>query len=176
VDGDGIPYRTAPGNKHPASAWLARGTGHDESARYTEDSGSWERNMDRLKQKYETARTLVPAPVVEKTRGATIGIIAYGSTEAAVKEARVLLKQDSRLATDFMRLRALPCTKEAVDFIKKHERVYVVEANRDGQMRQILSTVVPAEQTAKLRSACHSDGLALTARWVKDAILDQEKK
>jgi 2-oxoglutarate ferredoxin oxidoreductase subunit alpha len=176
VDGDAIAYRTVPGNKHPASAWFARGTGHDESARYTEDSGSWEHNMARLKQKYETARTLVPGPVIQKTRGATVGIIAFGSTEAAVQETRSLLKQEKGLATDFMRLRALPCSKEAFDFIKKHERVYVVEANRDGQMRQILTMVVPPEQTAKLRSVCHSDGLPLTAGWVKDAILAQEEK
>jgi len=176
VDGDGIPYRTVPGNRHPASSYFARGTGHDEFTRYSEDAATWEHNMDRIKQKYETARTLVPSAVIEKSRGATIGIIAFGSTEAAVHEARALLKKEHGLAIDFMRLRALPCTQEAFDFVKKHERLYVVEANRDGQLRQILSMVVPPDQTPKLRSVCHSDGLPLTARWVMKTLLEQEKK
>jgi 2-oxoglutarate ferredoxin oxidoreductase subunit alpha len=175
VDGDGIPWRTVPGNMHPASAWFGRGTGHDENARYTEDNQTWERNMARLKKKYDTARTLVPAPVIKEEDGAGVGIIAYGSTEPAVEEARVLLQQDAGLKTSFLRLRALPCTQAVVDFIQKYDRIYVVEANRDGQLRQILSAALP-EQAPKLRSACHSDGLPLTARWIKEAILAQEVK
>jgi len=175
VDGDGIPWRTVPGNRHPASAWFGRGTGHDENARYTEDNETWERNMARLKKKYDTARTLVPAPVIKEEDGAGVGIIAYGSTEPAVEEARVLLQQDAGLKTSFLRLRALPCTQAVVDFIQKYDRIYVVEANRDGQLRQILSAALP-EQAPKLRSACHSDGLPLTARWIKEAILAQEVK
>jgi len=175
VDGDGIPWRTVPGNMHPASAWFGRGTGHDENARYTEDNETWERNMARLKKKYDTARTLVPAPVIKEEDGAGVGIIAYGSTEPAVEEARVLLQQDAGLKTSFLRLRALPCTQAVVDFIQKYDRIYVVEANRDGQLRQILSAALP-EQAPKLRSACHSDGLPLTARWIKEAILAQEVK
>jgi 2-oxoglutarate ferredoxin oxidoreductase subunit alpha len=175
VDGDGIPWRTVPGNMHPASAWFGRGTGHDENARYTEDNETWERNMARLKKKYDTARTLVPAPVIEEAADAEAGIIAYGSTEAAVEEARVLLEQAGGPKTSFLRLRALPCTPEVPAFIQKYDRVYVVEANRDGQLRQILSAAMP-EQAPKLRSVCHSDGLPLTARWIKDAILAQEVK
>ncbi len=175
VDGDGIPYRTIPGNQHPASAWFGRGTGHDENARYTEDSQTWEANMARLKKKYETARTLVPEPVIEAVSGAKIGIIAYGSSEAAVEEARVLLEQDKGPKTAFMRMRALPCTKDVYNFVKKYERIYFVEANRDGQMKQILSMAMP-DQALKFRSAAHSDGLPLTAKWVKDAILAQEVK
>ena len=173
-DGDGIPFRTVPGNKHPASAWFARGTGHDENARYSEDATTWERNMARLKKKYDTARTLVPEPIIEVEEGATIGIIAYGSTEPAVEEARALLKQAGNLKTAFLRLRAFPCTNEVQDFIKKYNPIYIVEANRDGQMRQILSAVMP-ELASKFRSACHSDGLPLTANWVKESILEQEK-
>jgi 2-oxoglutarate ferredoxin oxidoreductase subunit alpha len=176
VDGDGIPYRTVPGNRNPAAAWFARGTGHDEYTRYSEDAETWESNMLRIKEKYETARRLVPKPIIRNTKGATIGILAFGSTEPAVEEARELLKQDGGPKADFLRLRALPCTSEVFAFIKKHERVYIVEANRDGQLRQILTSVVPPEQTGKLRSVCHSDGLPLTAGWVKDAILAQEKK
>lgn len=175
VDGDGITYRTVPGNRHHSASWFARGTGHDEYTRYSEDAGTWESNMMRIKKKYETARTLVPKPVIQTTKGATIGIIAFGSTEAAVEEAREILKQDKNLKTDFLRLRALPCTQEVFAFIEEHEHVYIVEANRDGQLRQILSTVVPPEQVSKFRSACHSDGLPLTAGWVEGAILAQEK-
>jgi 2-oxoglutarate ferredoxin oxidoreductase subunit alpha len=176
VDGDGIPYRTVPGNRHHAASWFARGTGHDELTRYSEDAGTWESNMLRIKKKYDTARGLVPLPIVRSTPGAKIGIIAFGSTEAAVQEAQELLKQGLDLKTDFLRLRALPCTQEVFTFIQKHERVYVVEANRDGQLRQILTMVVPPDQAGKFRSACHSDGLPLTAGWVKDAILAQEKE
>lgn len=175
VDGDGIPYRTVPGNRHPASAWFARGTGHDENARYSEDAQTWEANLLRLKKKYETARTLVPAPVIEEVEGAEVGIIAYGSTQPAVEEARFLLNRDHGLKTSFLRLRALPCTPEVEQFLQKYARIYIVEANRDGQLRQILSAALPA-YAPKLRSACHTDGLPLTARWVKEAILAQEVK
>jgi len=164
-----------PGNKHPSAAWFGRGTGHDENARYTEDADTWESNMARLKKKYDTARTLVPKPVIEADKGATIGIIAYGSTEPAVAEARALLKQDKGPASAFLRLRALPCTAEVEKFIKKYDHIYIIEANRDGQLRQILSAVLPG-QAPKFRSACHSDGLPLTAKWVKETILAQEEK
>ncbi len=174
-DGDGIPFRTVPGNKHPSAAWFGRGAGHDENARYTEDANTWENNMARLKKKYDTARTLVPKPIIEAAKGATIGIIAYGSTEPAVKEARALLKEAGGPKTAFLRLRALPCTVEVQNFIKKYERIYIVEANRDGQLRQILSAVLP-DQAPRFRPVCHSDGLPLTAKWVKETILVQEEK
>jgi 2-oxoglutarate ferredoxin oxidoreductase subunit alpha len=183
IDGDAIPYRTLPGNRHPSSAWFGRGTGHDENARYTEDAQTWEANMARLARKFDTARTFVPKPVFETVEGAEVGIIAYGSTVQAVEETRHLLEQDkgaavslpNGLKSDFLRLRALPCTDEVNEFVKSHQRVYVVEANRDGQLRQILSMTMP-EQGHKLISACHSDGLPLTARWVKETILAQEVK
>ena len=175
VDGDGIPYRTIPGNQHPASAWFGRGTGHDENARYTEDSQTWEANMARLKKKYDTARTLVPAPIIEDMDGATIGIIAFGSTEAAVEEARVHLAHGNGIKTAFLRMRALPCTQEVYGFVNKYDRIYIVEANRDGQMKQILSASIP-DRASKFRSAAHSDGMPLTAKWVKQIILSQEEK
>jgi 2-oxoglutarate ferredoxin oxidoreductase subunit alpha len=175
VDGDGIPYRTIVGNRYPTAAYFTRGTGHDENARYTEDPKPWEDNMNRLKKKYDTARSLVPEPIIEKTTDATIGMIAFGSTVAAVNEARVFLAREKGLKSDFMRLRALPCTQRAQDFIKDHERIYVVEANRDGQLVQILSAVMPTQAT-KFRSAAHSDGMPLTAKWVEESILAQEEK
>jgi 2-oxoglutarate/2-oxoacid ferredoxin oxidoreductase subunit alpha len=174
-DGDGIPFRTVPGNKHPSAAWFGRGTGHDENARYTEDADTWESNMARLKRKYDTARTHVPKPVIETNKDATVGIIAYGSTEPAVAEARVLLKETGGPETAFLRLRALPCSTEVLDFIQSYKNIYIVEANRDGQLRQILSAILP-DQAWKFRSVCHSDGLPLTAKWVQETILAQEEK
>jgi 2-oxoglutarate/2-oxoacid ferredoxin oxidoreductase subunit alpha len=175
VDGDGIPYRTVAGNRHHMAAYFTRGTGHDENAKYSEEAGNWEANMLRLTRKYDTARSLVPEPVIEKTPSAKVGLLTYGSSEAAVREARDMLKKTGSLKTDFLRMRALPATKKVVEFIKKHERVYVVEANRDGQMRQILSATMP-DQAPKIRLAAHSDGLPLTARWIKETILAQEEK
>ncbi len=174
VDGDGIPYRTVPGNLHPASAWFGRGTGHDENARYTEDHATWEAMMARLVKKYETARHLVPAPILDEPAGAEVGIISYGSSAPAVEEARVLLEQAGGPKTASMRLRALPCTDQAREFIRKYSRLYIVEANRDGQLKQILAAAMPAE-APRFRSAAHSDGLPLTARWIMDAISSMEK-
>lgn len=174
-DGDGIPFRTVPGNKHPSAAWFGRGTGHDENARYTEDADTWENNMARLKKKYNTARTIVPKPVIKTTKGATVGIIAYGSTEPAVEEARALLQQAGGPKTAFLRLRALPCTAEVQNFIKKYDRIYIVEANRDGQLRQVLSAALPI-MAPRFHSICHSDGLPLTAKWVFETIKSQEEK
>jgi 2-oxoglutarate ferredoxin oxidoreductase subunit alpha len=175
VDGDGIPFRTVPGNKHPSSAWFGRGTGHDEYAHYSEDPEIWERNINRLKKKYETARNLVPKPSIHAQQDAHIGIISYGSSLPAVEEASVMLSQSNGLGVSFLGLRALPCTAEVLDFIDHYERIYIVEANRDGQLRQILSASLP-NQAGKFISACHNDGLPLTAKWIKEAILAQEEK
>jgi 2-oxoglutarate ferredoxin oxidoreductase subunit alpha len=175
VDGDGIPYRTVAGNRHHAAAYFTRGTGHDENAKYNEEAGNWEANMQRLKRKYDTARTMVPKPEFETMNGAKVGLLTYGSSEGAVREARAMLNQAGGPITAFMRLRALPFTQEVADFIDKYERVYIIEANRDGQLRQILSASMP-DEAPKLRSAAHGDGLPLTARWVKETILAQEEK
>lgn len=172
VDGDGITYRTVPGNEHPASAWFARGTGHDENAVYTEDGGAYERNMARLKKKYDTAKTLVPKPVVDTMQDADIGIIAYGSTLPAVQEARHYLAQNG-LKTDLLQLRAVPFSEEVTEFIYDHERSYVVEMNRDGQLHQLLSLEY-APVCAKLTSVAHLDGLSMTARFVEDRINQEE--
>ncbi len=174
VDGDGIPYRTVPGNRHPLAAYFARGTGHDEYARYSEDAQVWDRNMQRLVRKYETAKQYVPAPVVETMDNAKIGILAFGSTDPAIQEARVGLARDG-IWTDYMRLRALPFTDNVEEFLRSHERVYVVELNRDGQLAQLLMLNYPT-LAGKLVKAAHLDGLPLTARWVQDAITAQEEK
>ncbi|MGD2158856.1 MAG: 2-oxoacid:acceptor oxidoreductase subunit alpha, partial [Anaerolineales bacterium] len=175
LDEDGIPYRTVPGNRHKRSAYFARGTGHDEYARYTEDPEVWKRNMERLNRKFETARTLVPKPVIDsKGSESDIGIIAFGSTDPAIQEARDHLL-DAGLKTDYLRLRALPIGKEVVDFIRDHKRIYVVEMNRDGQLHQLLSLEVP-DKALSIISLTHNDGLPLTAKWIERAVLTEEKR
>ncbi|UCD41095.1 MAG: 2-oxoacid:acceptor oxidoreductase subunit alpha [Chloroflexota bacterium] len=174
VDGDGIPYRTVPGNQHPASAWFGRGTGHDENAVYTEDAGEYERNMARLSRKFDTARNLVPKPVIDNMEDADVGIIAFGSTEPAVQEARHHLAK-AGLKTDFLRLRAIPFTDEVTEFIYAHEKSYVVEMNRNGQLHQLLSLEY-ASVCAKLTSIAHLDGLPMTASWIENRIMQEEDK
>ena len=172
VDGDGIPYRTLIGNRHPNAAYFARGTGRDEFARYSEDAATYERNMLRLRKKYQTARQYVPRPVTDEMDGATVGIIGFGSTEPAIQEARKYLAE-AGLRTDFLLLRAIPFTQEVDDFVRDHERVYVVELNRDGQLHQLLSLEY-ASICAKLIAIAHLDGLPITARWVESAIQGKE--
>ena len=172
VDGDGIPYRTLAGNRHPNAAYFARGTGHDENARYTEDAQTWHTVLDRLKKKYETARSWVPGPVIESIPGAQIGVIAFGSTEPAIQEARHELVEKG-ISTDFLRVRAVPFSGQVGEFLHQHTRNYVVEMNRDGQLHQIISLDYP-DQATKLVSLAYTDGLPLTAHWVSQAILAKE--
>jgi 2-oxoglutarate ferredoxin oxidoreductase subunit alpha len=172
VDGEGIPFRTVPGNRHPDSAYFARGTGHNEFAIYSEGAEDYERNMLRLKKKQQTARGLVPKPVLEGNGQEEIGIIGFGSTETAIQEARYHLSQ-SAIKTDFLRLRAIPFTTEVNDFIHEHDRVYVIEMNRDGQLHQLLSLEY-SRDCVKLISLAHLDGLPMTARWVEEAITAKE--
>ena len=174
VDGDGIPYRTIPGNRHPRAAYFTRGTGHTEDARYSEDNQVWHDMLERLKKKYNTARQYVPGPVFDAMEGAQIGIIGFGSTEPGISEARHQLAQLG-LITDFMRIRAVPFTAEVGDFIRQHQRCYVVEMNRDGQIHQLLTLEYP-DLATKLISLAYTDGLPLTARHVRRAILAKEDK
>jgi 2-oxoglutarate ferredoxin oxidoreductase subunit alpha len=173
VDGDGITYRTAPGNRHPQSAWFARGTGHNDDAKYSERADDWERNMLRLKKKYETAKQYVPKPEITTMAGAEIGIIAYGSSDAAVLEARDYLAEEG-IKTDYLRLKAVPFTDEVKEFVTKHKQVYVVDMNRDGQMHMLLRLEYP-EMTIKLHSLTKFDGMPLNARWVKEALQAKEQ-
>jgi 2-oxoglutarate ferredoxin oxidoreductase subunit alpha len=173
VDGDGIPYRTLPGNKSEKAPWFARGTGHDEYARYSEDPETWEQNMERLKEKLVTAKQYLPKPELVGKGDAKIGIIAYGSTEPAILEAQDLLA-DEGVKTDFLRVKSLPLGDEVQDFIERHERVYVVELNRDGQLHEILLVDFP-NLCGKLISLTKHDGMPLTAGWVTQAILVEEK-
>jgi 2-oxoglutarate ferredoxin oxidoreductase subunit alpha len=172
VDGDGVPYRTVPGNRHPRSAWFARGTGHDEHARYSESAVDYYQNMERLRRKYETAREFVPTPTLDSMPGAEVGIIAFGSTEPAIQEARHNLVK-SGLKTDFLRVKAIPFSKEVEEFIDSHDRIYVIEMNRDGQLHQLLRLDY-WDKCVKMISLAYLDGLPMTARWIEEAIMAKE--
>ena len=174
VDGDGIPYRTLPGNVHPLASYFARGSGHNELAQYSEKPGDYKQNMDRLARKYETARKRVPAPVSENNPKAEIGLIAFGSSHWAVVEARDRLGSEHLLETSYLRLRAVPFSRDIDDFIKNHQRVYVIEQNRDGQMHDLIRLHIDAVEVTKLRSVRLYDGLPITADAVLKRVLAQE--
>jgi 2-oxoglutarate/2-oxoacid ferredoxin oxidoreductase subunit alpha len=174
VDGDGIPYRTLPGTEHPAAAYFTRGSGHNEQAQYSERPQDYESNMARLKRKFEHARSLVPQPVVETMAGAKIGIIALGSSHWALTESRDQLRDEYQLASDYLRIRAFPFAQEIGDFVRAHERVYVVEQNRDAQLYSLLKLDLDAELLPRLRSVARLDGLPRDARSVTEEIAAME--
>jgi 2-oxoglutarate/2-oxoacid ferredoxin oxidoreductase subunit alpha len=175
VDGDGIPYRTLPGTNHPKAAYFTRGSGHNEKALYTERPDDYQNLMERLGRKFETARTLVPAPEVVQSGKSNIGLIAFGSSDFAVRESRDQIKKEYGLETDYLRLRAFPFSSEVHAFVASHTRVYVIEQNRDGQMLSLLKLDLPAGDITKLRSIRHFDGLPLDARTVTDKLVLQEE-
>lgn len=168
VDGDGIGYRTLPGTPNPNAAYFTRGTGHNEYAIYSERSEDWEANLQRLRRKFDTARVLVPSPVVDTNDDAEIGIISLGSNDGAVQEARSRLAAQG-IATSYLRLRALPIGESVRDFIHAYDKVFVVEANFDGQLRNILTSEEPAQAT-KLVSLAKCDGLSLSARFIAEGV------
>jgi 2-oxoglutarate ferredoxin oxidoreductase subunit alpha len=173
VDGDGIPYRSLPGTSAPG--FFTRGSGHNEMAQYSERPDDYVKNMERLVRKFDTAKTLVPGPVLEAESGATVGIIAYGSSHWAVQESRDQLREETGLKTSYLRLRAYPFSPDVEEFIRRHDRVYVVEQNRDGQMMSLLRMDMdPALQT-RLRSALHYNGLPIDARSITDVIRTLEQ-
>jgi 2-oxoglutarate/2-oxoacid ferredoxin oxidoreductase subunit alpha len=165
VDGDGIPYRTLPGTHPTRGAYFTRGTSRDRFARYTEESGPYVDNMERLLRKFETARHLLPRPVLKPApEPARVGVIHYGSTAPAMDEAQALLADDG-LHVDTLRIRAFPLALEVVEFVREHEHVFVVEQNRDAQMRTLMSAdleLAPAELTSIL----HFGGMPITARFI----------
>jgi 2-oxoglutarate ferredoxin oxidoreductase subunit alpha len=168
VDGDGIPFRTLPGTPTPQAAYFTRGTGHNEYAVYSERSDVWERNLQRLAVKWDTARKLVPAPIIDEVPGAEIGIISLGSNDAAVAEARARLAK-AGVQTSYLRLRALPIDDEVGEFVSKYARVHVIENNFDGQLHTILSSELP-EYATRLVKTAKCDGLSLSARWITEQI------
>jgi 2-oxoglutarate ferredoxin oxidoreductase subunit alpha len=176
VDGDGIPYRTLPGTEHPAAAYFTRGSGHNAAANYSERPEDYEKNMERLRKKFDHARSFVPAPVVETMPNAEIGIIAFGSSHWALIESRDQLRDESKLATDYLRVRAYPFAHEIADFVRAHKRVYVVEQNRDAQLFSLLKLDLDGDLVPKLRSVARLDGLPMDARSVTDEIVSMEGK
>jgi 2-oxoglutarate ferredoxin oxidoreductase subunit alpha len=172
VDGDGIPYRTVPGDGMPA--YFTRGSGHNDKAQYSERADDYSNNLDRLARKFETARTLVPKPEVEVVGKGGIGLIAYGTTHWAIIESRDQLRNEAKLDTSYLRLRAFPFTTEVAEFIDRCDRVYLVEQNRDAQMMSLLKMECTPAQFGKLRSVLHYAGLPLDGRSVTTEILKQE--
>jgi len=174
LDGDGIGYRTLPGTDHPAAAYFARGSGHNESSQYSERPDDFEKNMERINRKFETARSFVPRPEITSNGKSNVGIIAYGTSHWAILESRDQLWQEFNVNADYLRLRAYPFTREVHDFVEQHDRVYLVEQNRDAQMLSLLKLDVRPELVMHLRSIAHIHGLPLDARSVTDEILMME--
>jgi 2-oxoglutarate ferredoxin oxidoreductase subunit alpha len=173
VDGDGIGYRTLPGTDHPAAAYFARGSGHNEHAQYSERADDYEHNMERLNRKFETARAFVPRPEVS-TGASKVGIIAYGTSHWAIVESRDQLRKEYSIETDYLRLKAYPFTREVHDFVKQHDRVYLVEQNRDAQMLSLLKLDLEPSLIPRMRSISHIHGLPLDARSVTDELMSME--
>ena len=176
VDGDGIPYRTLPGTRHPQAAYFTRGSGHNEKAQYSERPDDYVHNMERLAKKFETARSFVPVPVKHIEAGSKVGIIAYGTSHWALLESCDQLQEEFHVTADYLRIRAYPFNHDVHEFVKNHDRVYIVEQNRDGQMLSLLKLDLSPEQVVKLRSVRHYNGLPIDARSVTDEIISQEGK
>ena len=172
VDGDGIPYRSVPGESMPA--YFTRGSGHNEKAQYSERPDDYVRNMERLARKFETARKYVPKPEVQDAPGAEIGIIGFGSSHWGIAESRDQLEREYGIKSAYLRLRAYPFTDDLTAFLDRYERVYVVEQNRDAQMLALMRLDITADHHAKVRSVLHYTGLPIDARSITDDILQQE--
>ncbi len=174
VDGDGVPYRTIPGTHPTRGAFFTRGTSRDRYAKYTEEGGPYVENMDRLARKFDTARKLVPRPALRKAAKPTrIGVIHYGSTAPAMEEAAELLAAEG-VHIDALRLRAFPFGAEVGEFIAAHEQVFVVEQNRDAQMRTLLIADLGVDP-AQLVAILHYDGTPITARFIRREIADRSR-
>ncbi|HHQ14042.1 MAG TPA: 2-oxoacid:acceptor oxidoreductase subunit alpha [Chromatiales bacterium] len=166
-DGDGIPYRTFPG-VHPKGAYFTRGSGHNMYGAYTEDASEYQQVVDRLRKKWETARTLVPAPVVEYSEKYRTGVISVGGCDGAVREARDRLANDG-VHMNYLRVKAFPFTDEVQKFLDAHDRIFVVEQNRDAQLRSLLLLETRVSQD-KLVPVLHYNGLPLNAASVVASI------
>jgi 2-oxoglutarate/2-oxoacid ferredoxin oxidoreductase subunit alpha len=174
VDGDAIGWRTLPGTDHPKAAYFTRGSGHNDAAGYTEKPDEYQQVMDRLARKFENARKLVPAPVVFRNGKSRVGFIAFGSTDFALRESLDQIEKEHGLSVDYLRIRAYPFAHEIHDFVASHERVYVVEQDRDAQLASLLKLDLPGEQVAKLRSILHYNGLPADARSITSEFVAKE--
>ncbi|MGB6743792.1 MAG: 2-oxoacid:acceptor oxidoreductase subunit alpha [Terracidiphilus sp.] len=174
VDGDAIGWRTLPGTRHPKAAYFTRGSGHNESAGYTERPDDYIKLMERLARKFENARKLVPGPVAVKDGTSKVGFLAFGTTDFALRESLDQISAEYGQSVDYMRIRAYPFAHEIHDFVASHERVYVVEQNRDAQLASLLKLDLPGEQAAKLRSILHYNGLPVDARTITEEFATKE--
>src|ERR1051325_2814745 len=172
VDGDGVAYRTIPGDGLPA--YSTRGSGHNAKGQYSERPDDYVENMDRLARKFETARKHVPRPAVQANPKAKIGLIAYGTSDFATEESRDQLREETQVETSYFRLRGYPFNAELGAFVDAHERIYVIEQNRDAQLLQLMKLDLTPEQVTKLRSVLHYNGLPIDARSITDDVLSQE--
>jgi 2-oxoglutarate ferredoxin oxidoreductase subunit alpha len=172
VDGDGIAYRTIPGDGLPV--YFTRGSGHNAKGQYSERPDDYVENMDRLARKFETARGFVPKPEVDTVAGAKIGFIGYGTSHWAIGESRDQLREETDVKTSYLRVRAYPFNDELASFIDAHERVYVIEQNRDAQLLQLMKLEQTPDRQKKLRSVLHYNGLPIDARSITDDVLAQE--
>jgi 2-oxoglutarate ferredoxin oxidoreductase subunit alpha len=172
-DGDGITYRTIPG-EHPKGSYFTRGSGHTRYGAYTEDSAEYKDVVDRLLVKWETARTIVPEPEIEYSKFNRSAILSLGSCDGAVKEALVRLKKEN-VGLNYCRVKAFPFTQSVVDFVDKHERVYVVEQNRDAQLRSLLMLDANSDDE-KLISMLHYDGMPINASFVVERVMEEMAK
>ena len=164
-EGDyGIPSRTLPGTDHPLASYFTRGSGHDENAKYTEDPQTYKTNMLRLKKKFDCSVQILPKPVLENASKSKFGVIAYGTSHDAVREAIEILSHEN-IHLKYLRLLSFPFHHEVKDFISSSEQVFVVEQNRDGQMKDLLHLGVPGSES-KLKSIAHSTGWPLDADYV----------
>ena len=173
VDGDGIAYRTLPGSG--LDPILYRGTGHDEDGIYSEDPQVYHATMERLKRKIDGARDLLPAPIIRVEKVKTLGIIFYGSMENTIVEIDDML-EETGLSVSTCRVRALPYHSDVESFIEEHDRIIVLEINRDGQLFGILRKELPVRLLTKLQSVAYSDGLPPRARIYTDLILETMKQ
>lgn len=164
IDGDYIPYRTVPGNLNSKAAYFTRGTGHDEKARYSESPEVWERVHQRIRDKVLSSKNKLPKPILVEKKGSDGGFISYGSNDYAVLEAQDTLVRKGQFF-DYLRIRAIPFNDEIRSFLESHNEIFIIEANRDGQMAQILMVNFP-EYAPKMKSIAHTDGLSLSAEWI----------
>ena len=172
VDGDGIAYRTLPGTDHRFAGYFTRGTGHDEFAVYSERSDDWVENMTRLRLKMDTARDMLPQPIIDDASDADIGIITFGTNEEAIREARDWLTNDG-IKTNYLRVLALPLASSVSEFIDAHKSVFVIENNFDGQLTQLIRLEHP-ENISHVRPLTLGDGLPMTPDWIYDSLKEQE--
>jgi 2-oxoglutarate/2-oxoacid ferredoxin oxidoreductase subunit alpha len=176
VDGDGVGYRTLPATNHLAASYFTRGSGHNEKAQYSEREDDYVNNMDRLAHKFNVMRQRILPPIVDYNEKAKIGYIAVGTSTYAVEESRDQLKREYEIETSYMRPRAYPFNEELVKFIRRHDRVYVVDQNRDAQLLALMRLELDTDDLARLRSIRYYGGLPLDARTVTDELIRQEGK